>query len=417
MTEEYGRSVSDDLEQALPLSGILVADFSWVLAGPRATSWLAAMGATVIKIEGPERPDQYRNVAIFDPEHHGPECSAAFHSLNHTKFDCAIDFTNPKGLDLVKKIISKSDVVVENFARGVMDRVGLSYSELSKIKPDIIMASSSAVGGSGPDKHHVAYGQLIHAFSGINSVTGYAGQSTGSLGGTFTDPLTGTTLVFAILAALWHRRRTGFGQLLDLSMVEASLMQLPESVMDYTANGRIACPEGNQDGTNAPHDCYPCDGEDRWVAISVRTEAEWEALCITLGRPELIEDPRFLDQNSRFVHRDSLNAEIAMWTRTRTPMDAATTLQASGVAAGPSYTAQELYEDPHFRARGLFPEVDHPVVGQKPIVGLPWRLAPGPSERYWAAPTLGQHSDTVMREIVGLNDAEIAVLRDEKVIA
>ncbi|MDA0352321.1 MAG: CoA transferase [Chloroflexi bacterium] len=416
MSDQYGVS-EEDSGRDLPLSGITVADFSWVLAGPRATSWLAAMGARVIKIEGPRRPDQYRNVPIFVPGREGPEGSAAFHGLNHTKWSCAIDFNDPKGLELVKKIVAESDVVVENFARGVMERVGLNYAELCKIKPDIIMASGSAMGSSGPDKNHVAYGTLIHAFAGINSVTGYQDSPPGSLGGTFTDPLTGTSLVFLVLAALWNRRRTGTGENIDLSMVETSLMQLPEFVMDYTANGRVAGPQGNEDGTAAPHDCYPCIGEEAWVAISVRTQEEWEAFCTVLDRPELIHDPRFADELSRFQNRETLNTEVAVWTKTRTAIDVAETLQGVGVAAGPSYAARALYEDPHFGARGLFQEVDHPVVGRKPVVGLPWRLLPGPGSRYWAAPTLGQHTDVVMREIVGLSDEEIAVLRAEQVIA
>jgi benzylsuccinate CoA-transferase BbsF subunit len=402
--------------ERLPLSGVTVADFSWVLAGPRATSWLGAMGARVIKIEGPRRPDQYRNIAIFVPGHEGPEGSAAFHTLNHTKWGCAVDFTTSKGLDLVKQIVAQSDLVVENFAHGVMERVGLSYPELYAVRPDIVMVSASAMGGTGPDKHHVAYGTLIHAFSGLNSVTGYPDTPMGSVGGTFTDPLTGTTAVFAILAALWHRWRTGEGQFIDLSMVEATLMQLPEFVMDYTANGRLAGPQGNRDANAAPHDCYPCGGDDTWVAISVHTQEEWEAFCAALGRPEWASDARFQDRDGRFRHREALDAHITEWTRTRTTGEVTQMLQAAGVAAGPSYTAQELYEDSYVHERGLFHEVDHPVIGRKPIVGMPWRLEPGPGSRYWAAPTFGQHTDLVLREVLGMNDAEIASLREEQII-
>ncbi len=403
-------------EERLPLTGVTVADFSWVLAGPRCTSWLGAMGARVIKIEGPRRPDQYRSVAVFEPGREGIDGSGAFHHLNHTKLGCAIDFTHPRGLELARQIVAISDVVVENFSYGVMDRVGLGYEELRKLKPEIIMVSSSAMGKTGPDKHHVAYGSLIHAFAGLNSVTGYEGESSGSLGGTYADPLTGTTMVLAILAALWRRRRTGRGQLIDLSMVEATMMQLPEFVLDYTANGRVAAPQGNSLGVAAPHDCYPCLGDHAWVAISVQSQEEWEAFSTALGNPDWCRDPRFADQPSRFRHREALDHHVAEWTRGFTTSQVTEHLQAAGVAAGPSYSAAQMHADPHLQARGFFVEVDHPVVGKKPIMGLPWRMEPGPSARYWAAPTLGQHTDLVLRDILKLDDAEIAALRQEGVV-
>ena len=407
---------SSELRQqgALPLSGVTVADFSWVLAGPRCTSWLGAMGARVIKIEGPRRPDQYRSVAIFEPGHEGLEGSGAFHMLNHTKLGCAIDFNHPKGLALARRIVSLSDVVVENFSYGVMERAGLGYDELRQLKPDIIMLAGSAMGKSGPDKRHVAYGTLIHAFAGLNSVIGYDGEF-GAMG-TYSDPLTGTTMVLAVLAALWHRRQTGRGQLIDLSMVEATMMQLPEFILDYTANGRVARSQGNAEGAAAPHGCYPCLGENAWVAISVRSDAGWEAFRAALGDPEWARDACFRDQASRFQHHEALDRQVAAWTSARMVEDVTETLQAAGVAAGPALSARGVATDPHFRDRGLFAEVDHPVVGRKPVFALPWRMEPGPSERYWAAPTLGQHTDAVLRDVLGLDVAEIASLRAEGVI-
>jgi benzylsuccinate CoA-transferase BbsF subunit len=403
-------------DDRLPLTGITVADFSWVLAGPRCTSWLGAMGARVIKVEGPRRPDQYRNVAIFEPEHAGIEGSGAFHNLNFSKIGCSIDFNHPKGLALARRIVGLSDVVIENFGYGVMERVGLGYEELVKVKPDIVMVQASAMGKTGPDKHHVAYGQLIHSFAGINSVTGYAGDDLGTLGGTYTDPLTANTAVFAILAALWHRRRTGQGQLIDLSMVEATMMQLPEAVMDYTANGRVGAPNGNLSGVAAPHDCYPCQDTDEWVAICVEDEDDWRAFCRALGAPAWTADPRFADQLSRFANREALDRLVGQWTRDRSAAAVTELLQAAGVAAGPSYTARQMFEDRHLHERGLYPEVDHPVVGHKPITGLPWRLEPGPTGQYWAAPTLGQHTDRVLHDILGIDEDEIASLRQEGVV-
>lgn len=401
--------------EGLPLSGITVADFSWVLAGPRATSWLGAMGARVIKIEGQRRPDQYRSIAIYVPGKTDINSSGAFHTLNFSKIECAIDFTTPRGLDLVKNIVALSDVVIENFAYGVMDRVGLGYEELKKLREDVIFVSGSAMGKSGPDKHHIAYGNLIHAFSGLDSVIGYDGDF-GTTGGTFADPLTGTNMVLSILAALWHRRRTGQGQKIDLSMVEAALMQIPDIVLDYTANGRIAKSVGNSQGIAAPHDTYECSEENTYVAIAVYSDAEWQALCEALGNPEWCHDGRFGDAPSRFANRNVLDEHLQAWTRTKTRWEVSELLQAAGVSAAPVYNARDMYEDEHLQSRGLYVQLDHPSVGRQPVVGLPWRLEPGPAEQYWPAPLLGQHTDHVLRDILHVDESEIAELRKDGII-
>lgn len=400
----------------LPLAGVTIADFSWVLAGPRCTSWLGAMGARVIKIEGPQRPDQYRSVAIFEPGYQGIDGSAAFHNLNFSKLDCTIDFTHPKGLALAKKVIAISDVVIENFAYGVMEKVGLTYEVVRGIRPDIIMVSSSAVGKTGPDRAYVAYGNLLHSFAGLNKVTGHPGDSGASLGGTYTDPLTGNTLVLAILAALWNRRMTGEGCFVDVSMVEATMMQLPEFIMDYTANGRVAKPEGNIDGLAAPHNCYPCRGDDQWVAIAVYNQAGWEAFCGVLAQPTWAQDPRFRDPVSRYHNREGLDVHVADWTRERTAEEVTILLQDAGVAAGPSYNSAQMYQDEQLNDRGFFVQVEHPVSGLKPIMRLPWRQSPGIEGRYFHAPLFGQHNDLIFHDILGLSKAEIDELKAERVI-
>lgn len=402
-------------QQSLPLSGVTIADFSWVLAGPRCTEWLGAMGARVIKIEGPKRPDQYRANAIHEPGHTDMESSGAFHTLNYSKYGCTIDFTQARGLELAKQIIAKSDVVVENFAYGVLQKVGLDYEAIRSIRPDIVMVSSSAMGKTGPDREHVAYGALIHSFAGMNSVTGYDGDDFGEVGGTFTDPLTGNLMVLATLTGLWHQRRTGQGQLVDVSMVEASLMQLAPFVMDYTANGRIAQPEGNDLGTAAPHNCYPCLGDDEWVAIAVTNDEEWFAFCDAIGHPDWTTDPDYQDQLTRYQNRDALDALVSDWTCGRTAREITASLQACGVPAGPTYDAADLYEDPQLNAREFFVEVEHPVVGRKPVMRLPWLMESADSQ-YWAAPLLGEHNDLVFKDFLGLPDEEIASLRAEEVI-
>lgn len=401
--------------EGLPLSGITVADFSWVLAGPRATSWLGAMGARVIKIEGQRRPDQYRNIAIYVPGKTDIDSSGAFHTLNFSKLDCAIDFTTPRGLELVKQIVALSDVVVENFAYGVMERVGLGYEDLRQQRPDLIFVSGSAMGKSGPDKHHIAYGNLIHAFSGLNSIIGYDGEF-GSTGSTFADPLTGSSMVFAILAALWHRRQTGQGQKIDLSMVEAALMQIPDIVLDYTANGRVAKSQGNTLGIAAPHDTYECSEENTYVAIAVTSDEEWRRFCGALGNPDWCSDERFRDPPSRFANRNDLDEQLRPWAKERTREEITALLQGAGVSAAPVYTAKDMYEDEHLNARQAFVQLEHPKVGRQPVVGLPWHISPGPAEQYWPAPLLGQHTDYILSEVLHIDAEEIATLRHQGVI-
>ncbi len=402
----------------LPLEGVTIADFSWVLAGPRATEFLGAMGARIIKIEGPYRPDQFRGspggvpVPDSDPEKY----STTFWSLNYSKQGCTVDITQPKGRELALEIVKHSDVVIENYAYGVMEKARLTYEDLCLVKPDIIMVSGSAVGKTGPSKHHVTYGALLHAFSGVNSVTGYEGEEAGIIGGTYTDPLTGATLVLAVLAALWYKKRTGKGQFVDCSMGETTMNQIPELFMDYTVNGRVTEPHGNQDRHGAPHDSYPCRDAGTWIAITVRTQQEWQDLCAVLGEPEWTADPRFADQYRRWKNRHALDSFVAGWARTQNATEAMHLLQRAGVPAAVCHNNQGVVEDPHLNARGFLVEMEHQITGRKPVVRLPWLLNPGPNGNYFPAPLLGEHNDLVFRELLGLSDPELDDLRANRVI-
>ena len=399
----------------MPLEGITIADFSWVLAGPRATEHLGAMGARVIKIEGPYHPDQFRSSPVEIPGADSEKYSATFWSLNYSKLGCTIDINKPKGRQLALEVVKRSDVVLENYAYGMMDRVGLTYDDLREVRPDIIMVSGSAIGKSGPDKKYVTYGSLLHAFSGLNDVTGYEGEEPGTLGGTFSDPVTGATMALAILGALWYRKRTGKGQYIDLSMAETTMAQIPEFFMDYSVNGRLSGPQGNREEGSAPHNSYPCkDGE--WLAIAVRDQQEWEALCVAIGEPEWTKDPLFSDQYCRWNNRQELDKLIQVWTRQQTASEAMTSLQRAGVPAGVCYNSKGIFEDPHHNARGMFVELEQEIVGRKPIVRLPWLLNPGPNGRYFPAPMLGEHNDLVFRDLLGLSEAEMEDLRTSKVI-
>lgn len=399
-----------------PLEGVTIADFSWVLAGPRATEFLGALGARVIKIEGPYRFDQFRSAVAPMPDTDMEKYSASFWSLNYSKLGCTIDIMQPKGRELALEIVKLSDVVIENYAYGVMERARLTYEDLRQVKPDIIMVSGSAVGRTGPSKAHVTYGALLHAFSGVNSVTGHEGEEAGIIGGTWADPLTAATLVLAVLAAIWYKRRTGKGQSIDCSMGETTMNQIPELFLDYTVNGRVAQPHGNNDQRGGPHNSYPCREAETWLAITVRNQQEWQAFCSVIGEPEWTADPRFADQYRRWKNRHILDDFVKGWTKTQNAAEAMHLLQRAGVPAAVCHNSKGISEDPHLKSRGFLVELEHEIVGRKPIVRLPWLLNPGPNGHYFPAPLLGQHNDFVFRELLGLSVATIEDLRADKVI-
>jgi len=374
------------------------------------------MGARIIKIEGPYRPDQFRGSPVPMPDTDMENYSATFWGLNYSKLGCTIDIMQPEGRALALEVIKQSDVVIENYADGVMERARLTYEDLCEVKPDIIMVAGSAVGRTGPSKHHVTYGALLHAFSGVNSITGYEGGQPGTIGGTHTDPLTGNTIVLAVLAALRHKQQTGKGQFIDCSMTETTLNQIPELFLDYTVNGRTAQPHGNNDRHGAPSNSYPCREDSTWLAITVRDQQEWEAFCTAIGEPEWTADPRFADQFRRWKNRNALDSFVGEWCRLQDATEMMHHLQRVGVPAAVCHNNRDLLEDPHLNARGFFVELEHEIVGRKPVIRLPYLLNPGPNGRYFPAPLLGQHNDEVFKEMLGHSDTELEDLRANKVI-
>lgn len=386
-----------------PLEGIRVADFTWVIAGPSLTKNLALLGAEVIRIESATRAE-YR------------ARGGNFALLNDSKKSCALDMSQDEARAIAKKIIAKCDVVVENFGKGVMDRFGLDYESLREIKPDIIMLSCSGLGRTGPDSDKLAFGTLLQLFSGWSMLQGNPASDKVVVGGAWTDPLTAIHGTFAILAALFHRRRTGEGQYIDLSMVEATLCGLPEATMDYSMNRNQPARRGNADPVVAPHGCFPCQGHDAWVALSAGNEREWHALCEAIGKPELACDERFGDVFRRKQHEIELSAIIAAWTQTLTPYEAMERLQAAGVPAGPSLSILGLTEDPHLRERGLFVTTTGPDGEEHITIGPTWRFDPPLDVRFTPAPQLGQDSRYVLTELAGLDPAEVDRLIETKVV-
>lgn len=400
-----------------PLAGLRVADFSWVFAGPICTRNLAALGAEVIRIESRRRIDSHRLSGLRDAEGK-PRINASpyFYMVNYNKQSITLDITQPRGLEIAKEIVRRSDIVVENFAHGVMDRLGLGLDVLRELRPDVILVSSSGLGRTGPDRAAVAYGTTLHAYSGVTSLTGYPGGEPRGTATTWSDPLTGLAATFAVLCAIWHRRRTGEGQHIDLSMAETTATLLAEPLLEYSIGGRRWEGVANYDRFAAPHGTYPCAGDDRWIALAVRDAAEWAALTGALARPDLAADPRFATPAARRAHAAELDREIAAWTRGQEPETLERTLIAAGVPARRVLDGPGLLADEQLNARDFYVELDHAEGGRCPVGRLPWLLDPGPNPAYSPAPALGADNEAVFRGLLGLSPDEIERLVEERVI-
>jgi crotonobetainyl-CoA:carnitine CoA-transferase CaiB-like acyl-CoA transferase len=401
----------------LPLDGVRVADFTWVWAGPYCTMHLAHLGAEVIKIESQARVDVTRRLPLYPTGMKGGvNRSGLFNQWSLGKKSLLLNFAKPESLVLAKELIKNSDVVVDNFATGVMEHLGLGYEELKKIKPDIIMASISGYGHTGPQKEYMGYGPAMAPLSGLSSLTGYAGGPPQEIGLSLGDPNAGINAAVAICAALVARKRTGKGQYIDVSLWEAMAALVPEGWMEYVMNGVELPRIGNRDPWMSPHNCFRCVGEDEWVSIACGSDEEWQALCHAIGQPQLATDARFRTARDRKANEDELEQLLTAWTAQREKWAVTSILQAAGVAAFPSMNSKDLTEDPHLNERGFFARLSHPEVGVRIHTGIPWLLTNAPNGVRAPAPLLGQDTDQVMRDVFGYSDQEIARLKEEKVL-
>jgi len=399
-----------------PLEGIRVADFTWVWAGPFCTLQLAHLGAEVIRIETATRPCVTRMLPPWRDGKPGVNRSGYFNQYNQGKLSLALDLKNPRAVEIAKELVAHSDVVCENFAAGVMQRFGLGYEALTAVKPDIIMIAMSGYGATGPEHEYVSYGPAQVPLSGMSSLTGYPGWPPMHVGISYGDPTGGLHGAFAVLAALVYRQRTGRGQFIDLSQQETSIAVLPEGVLPYTMNGEQLPRDGNRDPFMAPHGVYRCAGEQRWVAIAVRDDEEWQRLASAIGSPELSRDKRYATLGARKANEDGLDEIVTGWTLKHSPEEITASLQALGIASSPSFNSKDISEDPHLNQGGNFVELEHREVGRMRHIGVPWRMSATPCEVARPAPCLGEHIDYVMSKILGRSSAEIAALKEAGVL-
>ena len=402
---------------SLPLSGVRIADFTWVWAGPFATLQLAHLGAEVIRIESQNRVCVTRRLPPFAEGEGGINRSGYYNQFNQGKLSFSLNFKHPEAIEIAKKLVAVSDVASENFAAGVMDKLGLGYDELKKIKSDIIMISMSGYGAVGPESSYVSYGPAQAPLSGLSSLTGFPDFPPMHVGFSYGDPNGGLHGAFAILAALMHRVRTGEGQYIDMSQLETSIALLGEGVMAQIMNGTPPVRDGNRDPHMAPHGLFRCKGDDRWVSIVVANEDEWQRFCSGMGQPTLASDARFVTLALRKQHEDELEKLVTAWTGTLTAEEVTARLQAVDVAAYPALTNQELAENEHLQSRGFFADLPHVEVGVRRHAGIPWTFSDTPCQVQRPAPCLGQDTDDVMQRVLGYTSDDITALKAKGVLS
>jgi crotonobetainyl-CoA:carnitine CoA-transferase CaiB-like acyl-CoA transferase len=398
----------------LPFDGMRVTDFGWIYALPYATAWLAALGADVIKIESSTRPDLVRFLSGTDGIT-SLNRSGIFNAINFSKRSLYLNLTHPKAREIVIRLIRQSDIITENFTARTMRKLALTYDDLSRIKPDLIMLSGTSLGQTGPYADTVGWGPTNQAFAGTSHLTGYPNGFPCAGGGTWPDFAVGVAMVFALTAALYHRSRTGRGQYIDVSMCEVVTSMMPEAMLDYFMNGVERGPIGNRDPEMAPHAVFPVKGDDRWIAIAVPNDAEFGILCEALGVPGMARDPRYASSAARLVNVEQLERDIAELTKQCERDELAARLATRNLCAGPVYSTFDLIEDTSFAHSGMMVRLHHKECGERLTPTLPVRFS-RLNPRYEAAPLAGEHTDEILRELLDMPDEEIAVLREEKVL-
>jgi len=399
--------MAQQMAKHLPLDDVKVLDFMWVLAGPGVTRSLADYGATVVRIEASGRPDPTRTVGPFLNNDTNPEKSALFGNNNAGKLSITLDLAQPSAREVVYDLVRWADVVSESFSPKAMRAWGFHYDALRKIKPDIIMISSCLMGQSGPLSRFAGFGNLAAALIGFYNLVGWPDRPPSGPFSAYTDYIAPRFGLVAVMAALIHRRLTGEGQYIDQAQAESSLHFLALPLLDCAVNGRVSNPVANFDAGHAPHGVYPAAGDDQWVAIACRTGAHWQALCQAMDRADLASDARFADFAGRQANRTELDAIIGEWTAPQPPRATEEALQALGVPAYTVQNAREMYTDPQILHRGHFVEVPHPVTGTTWVENSRYKLSRTPARVERAAPTVGQHTQYVLEEVLGYGEDRI----------
>jgi crotonobetainyl-CoA:carnitine CoA-transferase CaiB-like acyl-CoA transferase len=397
----------------LPLDGLKVVDLSWVVAGPSIGRVLADYGATIVHVESPKRIDTARHMGPFVGAKRTVESGALYGNVNAGKLGLSLDLSLDEGRSVLRDLVRWSDVLVEAFAPGMMKRWGLDYAALRELRPDLVMLSTSLAGGSGPHAAFAGYGGAGAAMSGVMHLAGYPDRPPKGPFGPYTDFVGPRFALFALLAALDHRRRTGRGCHLDCAQAEAGIHFLGQAVADHAVNGRVAERCGNRDPAYAPHGVYPCrqaPGSDTtWVAIAIREDAQWQKLAKLIGGE--VTHPEWATAAARHAKANKLDDLIAAWTGPQSAAQVEATLQAAGIAAHRASTSADMQTDPQLVHRQHYVTLPHPLFGHTVVENSRFALSETPARVERAAPVYGQDNDHVLGTLLGYNQAHIDALR------
>jgi crotonobetainyl-CoA:carnitine CoA-transferase CaiB-like acyl-CoA transferase len=404
----------------LPLAGVRVLDLSTVLAIPYCGGILTDLGAEVIKIEAPNRLDTMRTNDWLTREA-GPgddpwNRSGGFHTLNRGKRSFVLNLAEERGREVFRKLVAVSDVVINNYTPRVLRNWGLSYEELVKIRPDLILLSNTGYGSSGPWSSFPTQGTVLENTMGITAYTGYRGDKPWKVGQSYPDFITCWTGLLALMAAVLHRNATGNGQSIDMGMYQIGVALMPEPILALQVKGEVWERIGNEDRTHVPSNVYPAAGDDKWLALSVTSDEQWAAFAQVIGRPELARDERFREESQRRTRREEIDTIVRNWAAEHDAWDATRALQAAGVAAGPVLNNRDLLLDPHLRANRFYEYVEHwQPMGVRPLIGRPYIFRNTPLSIRKGAPRYGEDNSYVLRDLLRLDEAEIATLYSERI--
>jgi benzylsuccinate CoA-transferase BbsF subunit len=392
-----------------PFEGLKVIDMTWSGAGVFILNFLSHFGATVVRVESARQPDPIRRVYTYtNLTNDSPNAinRGALFSFSHSakKYSMTLDLKNPAGQEVYRKLVAWADILGECFPTGVMERFGFGYDEVKAIKPDIIMVRSCGYGHTGPMAKQAGFGMTLAAYAMMYSIAGWPDRGPVPVSSYYSDQLSPLPCMLAMVAALDYRRRTGKGQCIDQSQIESSINYLAPLVLDYSANKRHLALSGNKCSYAAPHGIYRCKGDEKWVAIEVYTDTEWQSFCKVIGGPEWTQDARFSTLIGRVGNSDELDKLVETWTLNYTPEEVMALLQKAGVSAGVVTDAKDVFEDPQLNHYKYFREVEHPLIGKVNYAHPPaFKLSDADSE-VGPSTVLGEHNEYVCKEILGYSD-------------
>ena len=396
--------------------GIKVADFSWVIVGPRSTQYLAEHGATVVRIESVSHPETLRTGGPYVDFQVGINRTGFYGRYNTNKYGASLNLGHTKGIEIAKRFVEWADIVAESFVPGRMKAWGLDYEELVKIKPDLIMLSACNQGQSGPQASQPGYGVQLASLSGFTHMTGWSDRAPAGLYGAYTDFVSPHFIAAVLVAALDFRRRTGKGQYIDCSQLECGVQFLSPAILDYTVNGRVWERNGNRCPDAAPHNAYRCQGEDRWCAIAVFSDDEWQSFCHAIGNPPWCKEKRFSNLTLRKENEEALDELVESWTLEQSVEEVVRILQEAGIAAGIVSKCEDFYKDPQLKHRNLFQELPHAEMGTQTWEGPPFIFSKTPAMLHKAAPCLGEDNYYVYTQLLGMDDEEFAELVSQGIL-